>query len=388
MTIAASRLSAARAAVARARAAVALVFFSSGVASGTFAPHVAIIKQRLEIGEGELGFALLMLPLGAVGGLVAGGALVTRLGSAPLIRAFGLLLPALLLAILNAGSYTGFLLTLAFFGAAIGSLDIAMNLHGAVVERLGRSAVMSSFHAWFSVGTLAGAGLAALQLARVAPYQNALSAAAICLLIGIAAAWLVLPASADRGTQGDPMFALPRGPVAILGIMAFFSLMAEGSVYDWSAVWITETLQRTPEEAAAVFAAFAAGMVAGRFAGDRLRERFSTVSLLRIAGWVVLVVFGATLAIGHVAVAFVGYAGLGLGLSFTFPVLLAKATRVKSGKPAVSMAGVATMGYLGLLAGPPLIGFAAEATNLTAALGIVAMVGLLLVLLAGAARRV
>lgn len=388
MTIAARPLSAARAAIGRARAAVALFFFSSGVASGTFAPHVAIIKDRLGLTEGDLGLALLALPVGAVAGLVLGAPLAARLGSAPAVRLLGLLLPVLLLATLGAGSYAGLLLWLAGLGLVIGGLDIAMNLHGAAVERLSGKPVMSSFHAWFSVGTLAGAGVAALQLTRVTPSQNALTATVLCLLLGLMGAWLLLPGSADRGVKGDPLFALPRGPVVILGVMAFFCLMAEGSVIDWSAVWVTESLGRGAFEAALVFTCFSLGMVTGRFAGDHLRERFSTVRLLRIAGWTVFLSFGVTLVVGSFPMALVGYAGLGLGLSFTFPVLLAKAARSRASKPAIALAGVTTMGYLGLLAGPPLIGFLAEATSLTAALGIIAGIGLLVVLLAGAARRV
>jgi fucose permease len=361
----------------RARIAVAVAFFVNGAVVANWVPRIAEVKAELDLSASALGLALLGLPAGAVGALLVAGRLIGRAGSRRVTRLSALALCAALP--LVGVAWSGFTLwaALVALGAAAGLMDVAMNTHGVAVEhRYGRS-VMASFHGLFSVGAAAGAVIGgAAAYAELDPLAQ-FAAAAVALG---ALAWIgtrdLLPAGVDRVSRAEAGHlvngaSLWSVPVLLLGLIAFCSLVGEGSAADWSAVYLRETLGAGPAYAGAGFVAFAAAMAAMRFAGDRLIAQFGPVRVVRVSGTVAALGLGGALLLDDPVAAVAGFGLLGGGLALVVPVTFSAAGRIEGAR---SIARVAAFGYFGGFAGPPLIGFAADALgSLGAALAIPAV---------------
>ena len=214
-----------------------LAFLAAGIGLASWAPLVPFAKSRLGIGDAELGLLLLCLGVGSVLAMLATGPLGVRFGSRRIINASGLAVAIFLplLAIAPSPALLG--LGLFAFGAAIGSLDVAMNMHAVQVERAAGRNLMSGFHALFSIGAFAGAGVVTLLLsAGWSPLAAAGVSAAFVAVAGLVARPGLL---STRGVAGDPLFALPRGIVLILALLAATTFLVEGAILDWSALLLT-----------------------------------------------------------------------------------------------------------------------------------------------------
>jgi MFS family permease len=369
-----------------ARAAVAALFFLNGAGTANWVVRIPAVQDRLRLSEGALGIALLGVAAGALVAMPLTGRVIARHGSRPASRlaaiafAGALALPAL------ATNLTLLTLALVLFGVANGALDVAMNGQAATVERRYGRPIMASFHALFSLGGLAGAALGGSVAAYgVGPVPHLIVAA---LVVGPAGAWAtrrMLPANADA-TPNSPSFARPTRALLALGVIAFCVLLGEGAMADWSAVYLRNVVGAGPGLAAAGYAAFSLAMAAGRSVGDALTTRLGPTRLVRAGGAVAALGLGCALVPTHPWAAIVGFAAVGAGLSTVFPTLLATAGRLPRQTPGTAIAAVSTFGYTGFLAGPPIIGFVAEAFTLRGGLSVVVLTSLLIVLLAGALR--
>jgi MFS family permease len=371
-----------------ARMAVLGIFFLNGFGFGSWAVRIPAVQERLDLGEGLLGLALLGMAAGSLVSMPLAGGLVSRLGSRPVVGATGLGFFLALPLLAWSPSLAFLVLALAFAGASGGSLDVSMNAHAVAVEKVQGRPIMSSFHAAFSLGGLAGAavggGVAAWGVG-VAPHLASVSALS---LAAFALAYLrMLPADEDRGESGEPALARPTRALAGLGVISFCVLLGEGAMADWSAVYLKGTLGTGPGFAAAGFAAFSAAMVAGRLLGDRVTARFGPVALVRAGAAISAVGLGISLTVAHPAAALVGFACAGLGFSIVFPTALSAAGRTKDSATGPAIAAVATAGYFGFLVGPPSIGFVAEGVGLGGALFIVVALSAAIVVLAGSVGR-
>jgi MFS family permease len=351
---------------------------------GGWAAQIPLVKERLAVGHGALGLALLGMAAGAMIAMPLAGAAISRVGSAAVTRAstlaFCLALPLPVLA----PNLVLLAMALLVFGAANGVMDVAMNAHGVAVERrLGRP-IMSSCHGMFSVGGLAGAGLAALLLPVMEPVLLAGLTTAIALGIAVLALPHLLPAGVDMNT-GEPAFGLPNQASLALGALCFLAMSGEGAVLDWSALHLEGELGMSPEFAAIGFAAFSATMAAGRFTGDWMRGHFGAVILVRVSAFVAAAGLTLALLAPIPALAIAGFAIVGLGVANLVPVLFGAAGALPGQSSGSAIAAVATMGYMGFLAGPPVIGLVAEQTSLQLALGLVVLACIIIGVAAAAA---
>jgi Major Facilitator Superfamily len=365
----------------RARLGTAVSFLLTGVVFGTWAARLPAIKQALEVDEGGLGVAFMGLNAGAVLGLQLGGALVPRSGSRAALR---VALPGYAVALAGpalAGDLAT--LTVALFAlAAVNSVvDVAMNAHGVVVEHgLGRP-VMSSLHAMYSLGGTAGAALGALAAAAgLGRTPHFLLVAGTGAAVAVLATGMLLPSRADAAGPGAragrgrtaivaALFGGWSGRTVALGVLSFCLLLAEGSAYDWAAVYLRDGVGATAGVAAGGVAAFAGAMTVGRLFGDRVAGRLGPVTAFRAGALLAGVGFGAALLVGAPAAGLAGLGLFGAGLSLTFPLAISAAGRL-DGAAAVAVARVSTLGYLGAFAGPGLIGALAGPFGLPAALAV------------------
>ncbi|PYO02345.1 MAG: MFS transporter, partial [Candidatus Rokuibacteriota bacterium] len=221
-----------------------------------------------------------------------------------------------------------------------------------------------------SLGGLAGAAVAGLiAFAGI----GAMSHVAATALVGGAVVLIALRALVVVRPSPSAAFARPTRELLGLGVLALCALLAEGAMADWSAVYLMDARGASQGAAAAGFAAFSLAMAAGRFGGDRVALRFGALNLLRMSGGLAAVGLFLALMVREPLIAIAGLGLVGLGVANLIPVLFSAAGRANGVAPGPALAAVATTGYVGFLAGPPLIGIAAELTGLPAALGIVVL---------------
>jgi MFS family permease len=347
--------------------------------------RIPAVQDDLELGEGELGIALLFLTLGAMLAMPVAGWVVAREGSRATARQAVVVFAALLPGIALAPSLPLLVLALLLFGAAAGALDIAMNAHGFEVERRYARPILSSFHAGWSFGGLVGAGIGALAAwAGAEPVPHFAAVAVVVGAIGLLVSGALLPGGADRPAS-PPRLARPPRRLVLLAVLAFCGLFAEGAAADWSAVYLAGPLDAGAGLAALGFAAFSLAMAGFRLLGDTLTTRWGAVALMRRGALLAGGGLGAALLIGHPAAALIGFACMGAGLAAVVPVAFRAAGSLPGVPAGAGIAALTTVGYTAFVVGPPVIGFVAELVGLPTALGIVVvLLGMLAALAAEA----
>ncbi len=353
------------------RRAVTAVFFVNGAVIASWVPHIPAVKSRHALSDGQLGVVLLAMAASSVLALPTAGWLVGRFGSRAMTTMAGLALCLALPLPVVSGGVGALALSLVLLGAANGTLDVSMNAHALAVERRYERPIMSSFHAFFSLGGAAGATVAgtAMWLGVGDTTHVAIAAGAGVVVILAARRRLLVESTSDARPAG--VLGWPAPALLFLGVPAFAALLAEGAMADWSAVYLHESLAAGPALAATGFAAFSLAMTVGRLNGDQIVGRLGPARALRASGVLASGGLGAALLIDSQPAAVVGFGLVGLGIANIIPVLFSAAGQAGGASEGSSLAAVATPGYLGFLAGPPLIGLAAEHSSLPAALGIV-----------------
>ncbi|MDF1484344.1 MFS transporter [Ramlibacter sp. H39-3-26] len=351
-----------------------LQFFCVGFVFATWGVHIPSVGTHYGMGAGPLGLAMLAVGTGALLGLSRAGRLVARHGPRRVVRGCALLAAPCLALLLHMPGFAALLVLLALFGAATSVNDVAINTEAAALEQRAGRPLMSGLHAMFSTGGMAGALLGGALLARgIAPQAQLVLLAAVgaATMLG-AAARMLPPIPAPAPDAPRPRWRPPPGPLLALGLMAALGLMVEGAMYDWSVLYLRQERHSPPGQAALAYACFSAAMAAMRFAGDGLRARFAAPTLLRAsAALAACALVGAMLA-PTPWLALAGFALVGAGLANVVPLLFVAAARQPGQAPAQSIASVSSLGYAGLMAGPPLIGLIAHHGSLTLALLVVA----------------
>ena len=368
----------------------ALPFAANGVLYGTWASRIPEIQERTGLGEGALGLALLGLAVGLVVSASAAGPLVARLGAHRVTLAA---LSVFALAVIGPGLAVGFgslAAVLVGVGLTSGLLDVAMNAWAAEVEEADGVTILGACHGLFSLGGMVGAGLgagAAAGSVALALHFGVcgvvFAGGALVQGVGLGAA---SGASAGAASEDGPVIAWPTGPVAGLAALAACGLIVEGAMADWGAVYLREVLAASPAVAALGFAAFSACMAGARFGADALTERLGDARLVRLGAALAAVGLTVCIVAPTVWVAVAGFGLVGLGFAAVVPALFRAASKAPL-PPGVGIAAVASAGYLGFLAGPPVIGFIAEAAGLRVSFGVLAVLAVIVALGAGAAFR-
>jgi MFS family permease len=370
----------------RHRAAVTVFFAISGVAFASLFSRMPDLQREHRMSDGTLGLVLLAGALALMITQPLAGAHAARSGSAPLTvagglaYAVGLVLPGL------ASSPVLFGASIVALGAASGVLDVSMNAQAVAVNKRHRREIFASFHAAFSFGALAGAGVGGLAAGvglRPLAHMTIVATALVVTIFLVRAG--LLPATADARADAR-MFARPTRALAALGVLSFCALLAEGSVGDWSAILLDRETEAGPSLAALGLAAFSLTMGFGRLAADPLAERFGAPAVVRAGGLVAAGGLALALAGGSAATGIAGFAVMGCGLAGLFPLAL-NAAAAGDHAAAPALAAVSTTGYVGFIAGPAIIGLLSDATSLPTALALVGVLCVAAAALAGATGR-
>lgn len=367
--------------------AVALLFLVNGVALGSWFSRIPAVKENLALGDGALGLALLGMPLGSALILPFSGWLVGWIGPGRLAVAAGI-------GTALAGALPGYALDLwslfailFLLGIANGAMDVAMNAKAALVERATSFTMMSAIHGMWAVGIFLGSSAGGL----FAWFEIGASVhLPVAALVGVLVLWRLGPSLADQPSArpaGAPVLALPRGPLWPLALIATASFLAEGAASDWSAVYLATVVGASPAVSALALSGFSLGLVVTRFVADGLGVRFGDRALLlggaSLAG--TGMVLGLLLPIAPIAI--LGFVAVGMGFAAVVPIAFRRAANLEGIEPGIGVAAVATVAYTGFLAGPPLIGFLAEAVGLRQALILVPLLAFFVVAMATAMRK-
>ncbi len=365
----------------RARWAVFTIFMLHGTLIGSWVPHVPLAKDRLDLGPGILGLALLAIAGGAVFAMPITGALINRFGSARITLVTGVLFALTFAGPTLAPTFLTFVIGGFAMGAGIGSLDVSMNTHGIAVEKVLKQPIMSGLHGAFSLGAMIGAFGGGALVQQFGPVVQVAILSSAVLALHLTASQFLLSNALDKGLSTSH-FAMPTKATIGLGLLCFFALMIEGSVMDWGAIMMRDKFMIDLGLAALAFGFYQGGMAVTRLSGDWGRQKFGAVNLVTFSA--VLAAVGTTIALLSPSpyLTFAAFAFAGLGVGNLAPVLLAGGGRLEPEAPGRGIAAVTTLGYAGFLLGPPLIGFVAQVTNLPLALGLTVLAALIIAIFA------
>lgn len=349
----------------RGRWAVAAMFFVNGFVTGSWAPQIPVFLTRLGISEFTLGLLILLFGVGALIAMPISGYLMAHHGSRKVTLGFGCVVVVALILVALAPNVPVAAVALLIFGGVIGAMDVAMNANAVAVEKKLSRAVMSSSHGFWSLGGFAGGGIGGLVIQSYDHLVHAVGISVIAaIILAIAARHLV---TEDKPVEHEhPKFALPKtATVYVIGLMALFSMVPEGAVLDWAALYMKQDLGTGLATAGLAYAFFSGAMALMRFAGDGVRNRFGAVKTMRFS----VLIAAAGMFVAAIspwpALAIAAFAVCGLGIANVVPIIFSAAGNQPGMSSSTGMSVVTTMGYSGILLAPSAIGFAAEHIGFT-----------------------
>lgn len=364
------------------RIATSVFFFIIGLTYVSWACRIHDIKEFFHLNNAGLGSVLFALPVGLLVSLPVSGWLVTRAGSRKVLITAGLLFPLALCLIGIVTEIWQLVAVLFCFGFLNNLFEVAMNTQAVGIEALYGRSIMASFHGLWSLAGLTGVIIGTWMISLGWPVLPH-----FCIIAAISWALLfisyrqLLPA--DQAGEDQPIFAKPDRGLLRLGLIAFASLITEGTMFDWSGVYFKQIVG-VPESFTTVgYIAFMGTMAGGRFTADRLVTRFGVTRVLQLSG--VTSTAGLLMAVlfPSIYTATVGFLLVGIGVCAVVPLVLALAGKSTTMAPGIAIAAVSTIGFLGFLLGPPLIGFIAEAASLRWSFALISVLGLGTTILAG-----
>ncbi|MGV8937523.1 MAG: MFS transporter [Allorhizobium sp.] len=368
------------------RIAVSLLFFVNGFFMGSWAPKIPEFAARLKLSESGLGLMLLVFGIGSLLLMPIAGAQIARFGSRRVVQVATVLFLPTLLGMALVGQIWTAAIAIFLFGGLTGAMDVAMNANAVEVERRLKRSIMSSCHAFWSLGGLVGSLTGGFLIERLGGTGHALSATVAAVVLFMIARPMIL-ADAPHPDEVRQKIALPLSPLPwLIGLVALFSMIPEGAILDWSALYFRDELNASVAFSGFAFAAFSLAMAIMRFAGDLVRDRLGAVKTLRfctLSSFVGLVIAGFA---PNVTVAMIGFAIAGIGISNMVPIAFSAAGNLPGLAPGIGLSVVTTMGYSGILVAPSLIGFIAEHTSLSSVYIGISLLNLVVFGLAGLAR--
>jgi len=344
------------------------VFVVNGAAIGAWVAQIPWVQERFDLSKSAMGLVIVGMAIAVILALPIAGQAIVRYGSERIVWVGGI---AMALAVnLPLLAPHPILVAVALFvlGAASATQDVAMNSHGVKVEKDLRKPIMSSLHAGWAFGGMAGASFSAACSALGLDPRVTVAITSV-LLLGMlyVSASRIGHGSAAAGEE-TPGFTLPSRGVVLLAVLCLLVMVTEGAMADWGGLYLRQNLGASAAIAALAYSFFTAGMTVGRVLGDWINHRIGAVALLRWGALLTGVPLAALLLIGEPAVALAGLFLVGLGVANGVPLMFSAAGRQPDTPPGPGIAAVSSMGSLGFLAGPPVIGFLADALSLPWAL--------------------
>lgn len=363
------------------RIAVGAIFFLHGLCFASWASRIPTIQETLQLSASTLGVVLFALPAGFFASLPFAGWLTGLLGSRKVVTISAALYILALISIGLSPTFIALIISLVAFGFFANMLNISINTQAVLVEQLFAKKLMASFHGLWSLAGFAGAAFGAWMIARnISPFVH-------YIFIGIAFL-IVVPICAfnlihkkDIVNEKRPLFAMPDKALIGLGVIAFCSMMAEGAMFDWSGIYFAEIVNVSPELTGLGYTTFMIAMAGMRFIADAIASKFGLIRILQLSGTLTTAGLLLSVALPEITTALAGFFFIGLGVSSVVPMVYSAAGKSRTMSAGTALTAVSSLGFMGLLIGPPLIGIIAEATNLRISFLTLSLMSLLVVAL-------
>ena len=346
----------------RAKLSTRLAFVAAGFGVACWAPLVPFAKARCHLGDDTMGLLLLLLGAGSIVAMPLAANLSARFSSRPIVLSGGVGLAAVLPLLSIVSSPIALGVALFVFGASLGSLDVAMNLHAVDVEHASEKPLMSGFHALFSVGGFLGSGIITALLSRgIAPRSSTVLSSVILVVLIVVAIPRML---SNREHEKQPLFAIPRGIVLVIAIFAAISFLVEGALLDWSALLLVGEHLVTAAHGGLGYMIFSIAMTFSRFTGDSIVARFGNRIVMTVGGVIALLGLCGVLLAPVAWIGLLSFVFVGLGAANIVPILFRLAGTQHRMPKGLAVAALTTAGYAGMLTGPAAIGFLSKGIGL------------------------
>jgi MFS family permease len=366
------------------RIAVGIMFFLAGLCFASWASRIATIQQELGLSDTGLGAILFSLPVGLICSLPFSGWVITRIGSRKL-AVIALVIYSLTLVSLSLAHNTFHLiLCLLLFGFASNAVNISINTQAVATEGYYKRPILASFHGLWSLAGFTGAGIGTFMISEgiIPLYHFALIMVVTIIGVTLIARYL----RDDKVASSGPVFVMPDKSLITLGIIAMCSLMCEGAMFDWSVIYFKKVVLAPAALVGVGFTAFMCTMAAGRFVADLFAGKFGLKRTLQLSGSLTVTGLLVAVIFPYFYTAIGGFLLVGAGVSSVVPMVYSAAGKSKTMLPGVALAAVSTIGFIGFLFGPPIIGFIAGLATLRGSFVFIALMGTCVIILSTRAK--
>lgn len=382
------------------RIAVGSLFFMAGLAFASWTSRIVTIQHTMGLSYAALGAVLFSLPVGLMCSLPFSGWVITKIGSKKLLLGAILVYGLALVSLGLAQNTFQLVVSLFCYGFAGNTINISVNTQAVAAESLYNKPIMASFHGLWSLGGFTGAGIGIFMIGRgISPFHH-FAAILVILIIGVSIASGYL--YDDAGTVKNPSSSsiafqkkiseffqkITRlfAPLVPLGTIAFCSMICEGAMFDWSNIYLKKVILAPPSLVGVGFTAFMSTMASGRFIADKFAHRYGLKRTLQISGSLTTAGLLIAVFLPYFYTTIAGFLLVGVGVCSVVPMIYSAAGKSKNTSPGVAITIVSTIGFVGFLVGPPVIGFIASLATLRASFLLIALMGASVVALSTRAK--
>ncbi|MDN3549444.1 MFS transporter [Mucilaginibacter aquaedulcis] len=366
------------------RIAVGAMFFMAGLSFSSWASRIATVQQEMGLSDAALGAVLFSLPVGLMCSLPFSGWIITKIGSRKLLISALLVYATALVTLGLAQNTFQLIICLVCFGFSSNAVNISVNTQAVATEEIYKKPIMASFHGLWSLAGFVGAGIGTYMIGNnIDPFHHFLVMMAVIFTgVIIAARYL----KDDKVASSGPVFVMPDSSLIKLGVIAFCSMICEGAMFDWSVIYFKKVVLAPTAMVGLGFTTFMFTMAGGRFVADWFAHKFGLKRTLQVSGNLTAVGLLIAVAFPYIYTAMAGFLLVGAGVSSVVPMVFSAAGKSKTMQPGVALAAVSTIGFLGFLVGPPIIGFIAGIATLRASFVLIALMGVSVVVVSTKAK--
>jgi MFS family permease len=363
----------------RLRRANAVYFFISGFGYSSWTSRIPGIKESLKLNDAHFGTLLFMMPVGLILTMPFTGKLLDHFKSRT-IMLIGAMVYNSVLACIGFSGYTWVLgIALFFFGSSRNMMNLSMNAQAIGVQALYKRSIMSSFHAVWSMAGFAGAAFGYLMVTlNIIPAWHLLGVSLLLTALTLLYYKDALDQRPDHSVKRS-IFTLPPKSMLVFSLICFTSMACENTMYDWSGIYIRQVLHGSKAIATIAFVVYIVAMTSGRLVGDRMADRYGIQRVLAASGILISTGFTTTVLSPYIPITLVGYLLTGFGVSCVVPFVFSLAGKIPMSNPGAALASISSLGYLGFLIVPPMIGYVAQASSLRISFAIIAVMGLFMI---------
>jgi len=366
------------------RVVVGVMFFLAGLCFASWASRIVTVQQSMGLTDAALGAVLFSLPVGLMCSLPFSGWIITIIGSRRLLIISLIFYGLSLVGLSLAHNVFQLIAILVLFGFSSNSVNISVNTQAVATEILYKKPIMASFHGLWSLAGFTGAGIGTFMIGKgISPFHHFIL---IAIIVIITIAFVTRYLNDDKVASSGPIFVMPDSSLITLGIIAMCSMICEGAMFDWSVIYFKKVVMAPTALMGAGFTAFMCTMAGGRFIADWFAKKYGLKRILQVSGS--LTVTGLLIAVifPYFYTAMSGFLLVGAGVSSVVPMVYSAAGKSKTMLPGVALAAVSTIGFIGFLFGPPIIGFIAGLATLRASFIFIAFMGTCVIVLSTRAK--